>query len=495
MEPALLLLTLQGLLGAADNLWNHELKVALPTRPTARRELALHAVRSALYVPVFLVFGWLEPRGWLALALAATLLTEVVVTLLDFLEEDRTRMLPANERVLHTVLAVSFGAFLAVAAPLVLQWAGQPTAAIPVDHGGWSWVMSLYALGAFAWALRDGLAARRLAHPPLATWQRRQLGVARQGRPRTVLVTGATGFIGRHLCWRLIERGEHVVALVRDKSKAADLFGPYAEAITSLDHIHRTRRIDAVVNLAGAPIAGRRWTPRRKAELAESRVGTARMLVEWMTRLSRRPAVLISASAVGYYGARGDEVLTETSDSGTDFPATLCRAWEREALHARSLDVRVVVLRLGLVLGDGGLLERLRHVFRLGMGAVFGSGHQWMAWLHLDDAVELMAWSLADAHAHGIINAVSPQPVTNAEFAAALGRAVRRPAWLRVPAWCLGLVLGELSTLLVDGQRAVPERLQEAGYSFRFPTLAAALTDLTRAGRAGAPGSKELSHA
>jgi hypothetical protein len=495
MEPALALLTLQGLLGAADNLWNHELKVALATRPTARRELALHALRAALYVPVFLVFGWLEPRGWLALALAAVMLIELVVTLLDFVEEDRTRGLPANERVLHTVLAVNFGAFLGVAVPILLQWAHQPTAAVIVDHAGWSWVMSLYALGALAWALRDGLAARRLAHPTPATWQQRQLRVVRQGRPRTVLVTGATGFIGRHLCWRLIEHGDHVVALVRDKRKAADLFGPYVETITSLDHIHRTRRIDAVVNLAGAPIAGRRWTPQRKAELVESRVGTTRMLVEWMTRLSRRPAVLISASAVGYYGACGQRVLTEAASSGTDFPATLCRAWEREALHAQCLNVRVVVLRLGLVLGDGGLLQRLQHVFRLGFGAVFGSGRQWMAWLHLDDAVELMAWSIADPDAHGIVNAVSPRPVTNAEFAAALARALRRPLWLRVPAWCLRLLLGELSALLIDGQRAVPEKLQQSGYRFRFPTLAATLTDLTRARRAPAPGSRQLSNA
>jgi hypothetical protein len=258
MEPALALLLLQGLLGAADNLWNHEWKVALPARPAARRELALHALRAALYAPVFLVFGWIEPHGWPAVALAAAVLLELTVTLLDFVEEDRTRTLPANERILHTLLAVNFGAILATAAPLLLQWAQLPAAVLVVDRGGWSWAMSACALGALAWALRDALAVRRLAHPQLATWQRRQLRVVRQGRPRTVVVTGATGFIGRHLCWRLIERGDHVVALVRDRSKAAELFGPHVEAVASLDHVHRTRRIDAVVNLAGAPIAGRR---------------------------------------------------------------------------------------------------------------------------------------------------------------------------------------------------------------------------------------------
>ncbi len=494
MKAALALLTLQGLLGAVDSLWNHELKVKLPGRPTARRELALHALRGTLYAPVFLVFGWLEPRGWLALALAAVVLIEIIVTLLDFVEEDRTRVLPANERVLHTLLAVNFGAFLALAAPALFHWEQQPTEAVIVDRGAWSWVMSLYALGALAFGLRDALAARRLSRPGLGAWQRRQLRIVRHGRPRTVLVTGATGFIGRHLCWRLIEQGDHVLALVRDRRKAADLFGPYAETLTSLEHIHRTRRIDAVINLAGAPIAARRWTPRRKAELVESRVGTTRMLVEWMTHLSRRPAVLISASAVGYYGTPGDAVLAESSPSGTDFPAALCRAWEREALRVQFLGVRPVVLRLGLVLGGGGLLQQLRHVFRLGLGAVFGSGRQWMAWIHLDDAVELMALSIDEPGMHGTLNAVAPQPATSREFARALAQALRRPLWLRVPAWCLRLALGELSTLLVDGQHVVPEKLLQAGYRFRFATLATALADLTGEEQQ-VPNAQELLHA
>jgi uncharacterized protein (TIGR01777 family) len=495
MELALALLTLQGLLGAADNLWNHELKVALPARPGARRELALHALRAALYVPLFLTFAWLEPHGWLTLALAACMLIEIVVTLLDFVEEDRTRVLPTNERVLHTLLAVNFGAFLASAAPILLQWARSPAAAVAVDHGVWSWLMTVCGLGALAWAVRDALAAYRLGRPALATWQRKGLRVVRQGQSRCVLVTGATGFVGRHLCWRLVERGDHVVALVRDKGKAADLFGPHVETIASVDHIHRTRRIDAVVNLAGAPIAGWPWTPRRRAELVESRIGTTRMLLEWMARQSRRPAVLINASAIGWYGARGDEVLAETSAGGTDFPAALCRAWEREALSAQSPDVRVVVLRLGLVLGDGGLLRQLRPVFRLGLGAVFGSGRQWTVWLHIYDAVGLIAWSIATADVRGIVNAVSPQPVRNRDFAAALACVLRRPLLLRVPAWCLRLILGEQSTLLIDGQRVVPEKLRLAGYRFRFTTLTAALADLAETRRTAARGSCGLHHA
>jgi uncharacterized protein (TIGR01777 family) len=205
--------------------------------------------------------------------------------------------------------------------------------------------------------------------------------------------------------------------------------------------------------------------------------------------------VLVSASAVGYYGGREETALTESCGSGADFPAALCRAWEREALHAQALGIRVVVLRLGLVLGDGGLLAQLRPVFRLGLGAVLGSGRQWMAWLHLDDAVELIAASIDDCHAQSIVNAVSPEPVTQAQFAAALARALHRPLWLRVPAWCLRLLLGELSTLLIDGQRAVPQSLQQGGYCFRFPSLAAALADLLRPARTRAQNSRRLRHA
>jgi uncharacterized protein (TIGR01777 family) len=187
-------------------------------------------------------------------------------------------------------------------------------------------------------------------------------------------------------------------------------------------------------------------------------------------------------------------MLTESSASGTDFPAALCRAWEREALHAQALGVRVLVLRLGLVLGAGGLLQQLLPGFRLGLGTVFGSGGQWMSWIHLDDVLELIVQNTGEEGGmQGAVNAVAAQPASNGEFARTLAQALRRRIWLRIPAWCLRLMLGEMSTLLLEGQHVLPGRLGQAGYRFRFPTLRCALEDLVR--QSSTTGMRRLSHA
>jgi uncharacterized protein (TIGR01777 family) len=495
MTPTLTLLFLQGLLGALDNLWHHELTLRLPSRPDAKRELALHALRGALYAPVFVTFGWLAWNGWFAWAFGALLVVEIVVTLLDFIEEDRSRVLPATERVLHTVLALNYGAFLALLIPQLALWAAAPSGVSIVDRGAWSWFMAIFAAGALAWAVRDAIAAWRLGRPPLATWQRQQFQIRRQLNAQNVLVTGGTGFIGSAVCRHLIERGNKVIVLTRDRAKAIDLFGPYAEAITSLDEIRPSRRIGAVINLAGAPIASQRWTSARKAVLVESRVGTTRKLVEWMRRLPRPPVVLVNASAVGWYGTHASATFTEEHPSGEDFPALLCRAWEREASRAGKLGTRVVVLRLGLVLGAGGLLGRLLRAFRLGLGAPLGTGKQWMPWIHLQDVLAIVEHSLADARWRGTINAIAPEPSTSGGFSSALAHVLRRPLWPAIPAWPLRLALGEMSTLLLDGQNVTPARLTDLGYSFRFPTLEQALAHLVLRGATLPCESPRVSHA
>jgi len=495
MIPALALLVLQGILGALDNLWHHELTVRLPTRPNARRELVLHAVRGALYAPVFLSFAWLTWTGWLAWAFGALLATEIIVTLLDFVEEDRSRVLPATERVLHTVLALNYGAFLALLVPELASWAAVPSGVGIADRGAWSWIMTIFAAGAFGWAVRDAAAAWRLARPSLATWQRHQFEVRRQRDVKTVLVTGGTGFIGRALCRHLIEQGHKVIVLTRSRAKAIDLFGPYAEVITSLDEIRPSRRVEVVINLAGAPIASQRWTSARKAVLVESRVGTTRKLVDWMRRMPRPPEALVSASAVGWYGTHASASFTEQHSPGEDFPAVLCRSWEREALRARTIGVRVVVLRLGLVLGAGGLLGRLLPAFRLGLGAPLGTGRQWMPWIHLHDVLKIVEHSLTDVHWHEAINVVAPEPVTNRAFSTRLAAALGRPLWPAIPAWPLRLALGEMSTLLLEGQNAQPTRLAELGYAFRFPTLQEALAQLVTRSFPGQRHASRVSHA
>jgi uncharacterized protein (TIGR01777 family) len=301
---------------------------------------------------------------------------------------------------------------------------------------------------------------------------------------RTVLVTGATGFIGRALVRRLLERGDRVIALSRDPVKAHLLLGTEPMVAERLSDLPPNLPIDAVVNLAGASVISRSWTKERKRQLVESRVGVTRLLVDWLATRSRRPEVLVSASAIGWYGAglyqRGDDrVLDERAPVGEGFAAVLCKAWEREAASATALGLRVCRLRLGLVLGrEGGMLRGLLPGFRLGLGAVIGDGMQWLSWIHRDDAVELIVRAIADPLFSGAVNATAPVPVRQADFARILGSVLHRPVWLCLPAAALRTLLGERASLLLEGPRVLPRRALEIGFAFRCPEIEAALRDL-----------------
>ena len=236
--------------------------------------------------------------------------------------------------------------------------------------------------------------------------------------------------------------------------------------------------VDAVVNLAGAGIADRRWSAGRKREIESSRLLATRSLVAAIQLASRPPQVLVSASGVGYYGPRGGEIVTESTTPGRDFLAAVCIAWEREAEKASSL-ARVATVRTGLVLdAEGGALARMLLPFRFGVGGRLGSGAQFMPWIHRDDWVRLVRWMIAEPDARGPFNATAPNPVANAEFSRALGRALHRPAVLPVPAIALRVALGEMADLLLAGQRAIPAKAMEMGFRFRFTTLDEALADL-----------------
>ncbi|HET7608154.1 MAG TPA: NAD-dependent epimerase/dehydratase family protein, partial [Gammaproteobacteria bacterium] len=300
MSLLAVLLVTQILLGGLDNLWHHELKERLPARREARVEVALHAGRELCYALSFAGLAWWEWRGAWAAAVVALLVVEVCVTLADFVVEDRTRRLPSTERVLHTVLAINFGALLAVLAPVILAWARLPTALVRVDYGLASWLLTAAAAGVLAFSVRNALAAYR--HLAAATWARCGLKPRRSAAPKTILVTGATGLIGSKLVYRLVRRGDGVIVHARNAAKAADLFGPHVDIVTDLAQVPADTRIDAVVNLAGAPIAGAPWTRRRRAYLLESRLGVTRALLELVERLAVKPTTWINASAIGYYG-------------------------------------------------------------------------------------------------------------------------------------------------------------------------------------------------
>ena len=254
---------------------------------------------------------------------------------------------------------------------------------------------------------------------------------------KCVLVTGATGFIGRSLVSRLVERGDRVIVHARRAAKAADLLGPQVEVVTDLAQLPAETRIDAVINLAGAPIAGAPWTKRRRALLLDSRLGVTRALLALVARLAVKPTTWINASAIGYYGARaGDDALNEKSAAGTGFQAELCRRWEETAAQAAEYGVKVATLRIGVVLGgDGGALPALARPVRLFAGTVLGTGRQWFSWIHIDDLLGVVCFVLDEATLAGPLNATAPTPVRHAELMAAMAATLRRPLWpLRIPA-------------------------------------------------------------
>jgi uncharacterized protein (TIGR01777 family) len=299
-----------------------------------------------------------------------------------------------------------------------------------------------------------------------------------------VLVTGATGFIGPKLVRALRERGDRVVAYVRDAAKATALLGADVDVAVDLAELPSTATIDAVVNLAGAPIAGGLWTARRRALLLESRLGVTSALLDLCARLEAKPATWINASAIGYYGARaGDEPVDETAPAGSGFQAELCRRWEETAAQAAAHGVHVSVLRFGVVLGrDGGALPQYALPIRLYAGTVLGSGRQWLSWIHVDDLLQLVLFVLDRRTLMGALNATSPEPMRNGDFMAALAAALKRPLWpVRIPAPLVRAALGELAELFVDGQRVVPTRALELEFRFRHAELAGALSHLLAA--------------
>ena len=294
-----------------------------------------------------------------------------------------------------------------------------------------------------------------------------------------ILITGGTGLIGRQLCKALQAEKHELTVLSRRPDSIPEKCGAGVHAMTGLDEWHPGRVFDAVINLAGEPIVDARWTRRRKQALWDSRVVLTEQLARRIAAAHRKPGVLLSGSAVGYYGNRGDAMLDESAPAGEDFAARLCKSWEEAALGAESAGVRVCLLRTGLVLSrQGGLLGRMLLPFRLGLGARLGNGKQWMSWIHIDDYVAMLLILLRNEQASGPYNMTDPQPVTNKEFTAALATELRRPAPLAVPAILLGAVMGERACLMLEGQRVLPKKINSAGYRHTFAKLADALHDL-----------------
>lgn len=290
------------------------------------------------------------------------------------------------------------------------------------------------------------------------------------------LVTGATGFVGR----RLLETLKDPVVLSRDAERAKRSLGgnvrvfawdPLKEAAPAA----ALAGIDTVFHLAGDPVADGRWNDEKRRRIRESRtIGTAN-LVRGLAAASPKPATLVSASAIGYYGSRGDETLDETASAGSDFLAEVCSEWERAAAEAEKLGMRTAMARIGIVLGDGGALKKMLLPFKLGLGGRLGAGKQWMSWVHVDDVVGMLLHAAKDASIKGPFNCVGPKPVTNIEFTKAVGRAVHRPTIFPVPPFMLKLAIGDFAEVLLASQRCDPKRMLAAGYAFKYVTVDAAM--------------------
>lgn len=294
-----------------------------------------------------------------------------------------------------------------------------------------------------------------------------------------ILITGGTGLIGRHLCRALLAEGHELTVFSRKPETVPSKCGAGVHAIGSLDEWKPGRAFDAVINLAGEPIIDAPWTPQRKQVLWQSRVTLTGELVRHIAAAEQKPAVLLSGSAVGYYGDRGGAMLDESMPPGVDFPAQLCKAWEEAARAAEAAGVRVCRMRTGLILSkDGGLLGSMLLPFRLGLGGRIGDGEQWMSWVHIDDYVAMVLKLLHDPQADGPYNMTAPHPVTNAEFTSTLASMLGRPAPFAAPAALLRLGMGERATLLLEGQRVLPKRMQAAQFHFAHPDLSNALRDL-----------------
>lgn len=473
------LMSIQVFMGAFDTLVHHEGTERLAWRPSQKTELRLHGVRNLFYAVIFLCFGWFEPHGLFTIALTVILALEVLITLWDFVEEDITRRLPGSERINHTLLALNYGAILALAAPYLWAWSALPSAFIPVSYGWWSVLATLSAIGVALFGIRDLSAAARCAR--LAADDPQNLVTPLPPRQR-ILVTGGTGFIGRRLVQALVQGGHCVTVLTRDSRNAEALPHP-VRIITNLDQVHNSDRFDAIVNLAGEPVANGLWTARKRARIISSRVDMTQALEAVIERLDHKPDCLINGSAIGWYGLRQDEELTETSRPSDAFVHQVCDAWESAANKIAAHGIRVVTLRIGLVFGvEDGMLARLLAPFEFCGGGILGDGQQWMSWIECDDMVRVIAFTIARQEINGPVNATAPEPVRNVDFTRILAKALNRPAFLRFPGWLLTGLAGDMAReTMVGGQRVLPALLMQNGFVFAYPKLAPALHAITGA--------------
>jgi uncharacterized protein (TIGR01777 family) len=295
---------------------------------------------------------------------------------------------------------------------------------------------------------------------------------------KTILVTGGSGFIGRNLCKRLTGSAEKIIVLSRNPVNAAKVLPQSVEIISDLTQLNEP--VGILINLAGEPIADKRWSEKRKAAITQSRIQTTQALYEYFKQADKPPSVVISGSAIGYYGGgtANNQPVTEEGAVEPNFSSKLCADWENTAQQFEQLGARVCLLRTGIVLGEQGALSKLLPAFKLGLGGPIASGKQWMPWIHIDDMVEIIAYAIQN-DLSGPINCTAPSPVTNREFAKTLGKVLKRPAIAPMPAAIVKLLFGQMGDeLMIQGQSVIPQKLQQQGFEFNYTDLSEALSEL-----------------
>jgi len=478
METVLFLFTLQAILGAFDGIYHHEITEKLSLNSAAKTELLLHALRSSIYAVIFITLAGLQWNGVFAYMFAVLLVVELGITLTDFVIEDKTRDLPASERITHTILTLNYGAILALLIPLMADWSRQATSLVIVDHGVLSALFLLFALGVSVMALREFYLFRRLA---LKTAYQPN-NVALHSGAKRYLITGATGFIGQQLTRRLLSQHHQVCILARDWRKIARLFSNSHRLtiISSIDQLEEHDYFDVIINLAGEPLASGMWNNKKKMRILQSRITLTSQLVNFIRYCKRKPEVFISGSAIGYYGSQQDSLLDESSRYDNSFSSQLCRQWENVAIGAEAYGVRTCLLRTGLVLGDsGGMLGSMLFPFWYGLGGKFGNGRQWMSWISIEDLLNIIEYIVNNVELSGAVNATSPNPVTNASFTRTLANVLHRPAIFSIPAFLLRRLLGQAADeLFLSSARVLPGKLAKTGYQFVHPELLPTLKGL-----------------
>lgn len=475
MIECLILFAFQGFLGAFDVLYHHEFKERLPWKKTAKKELFIHGIRGFFYCIIFLSLAWITMHGIYAWLFLSILLIEIFLTLWDFVVEDMTRKLPKTERITHTILAINFGAILAFLFPILLANSHNASAFRFADYGFLSWLMTLYGVGVLFWAGRDLLSSYNLSQQDILPT------LHLTNNNMKFLVTGGSGFIGSRLCQVLINSGHDVTILTRDKQKTSAQFKRKITLIDSLNTIEEY--YDVIINLAGESLSEGRWTKTKKKVLYTSRLETTQALIDYIARAKQKPKLLISGSAIGYYGSSLVHEFTENDlPIEKDFAHDLCQQWEDKANQAKAYGVRVVCLRTGIVLGmDGGALSKMLFPFTFCLGGKMGKGNQWMSWIHIDDFIGLTGHIINNLELKGPLNATAPVPVTNETFTLALGKAMHRPVIFTLPAFVLKLLLGEMADLLLlKGQKVLPQKALQNNYIFEYKHIENALNNILK---------------